>query len=203
MRIASTLLVLAALTTACRLEHASTGRPPGPPTAADSLARVEQDSSLNAEVLAALRSYYERLSARDWRGVRSAFAAGGIVTTTLTAQGERADRPVVLSADDFIRRPPEGSRSTIFSTRLLHAHILGYGDLADAWVIYEGRWGQRRDSLRTERGIGAFQLYRDRGTWRIVSLTLEPEDARRVLVPPVRRPARRATPAGSTPRSGT
>ena len=193
MRPASLAFLLLALT-ACRLEHANSGRPPGPPTVADSLARVEQDSSLDADVQATLRMYFDRVSSRDWRGVRAMFANGAIVTTRAMPQGEKVD--------DYLKRPPDGTRNTLFSARMLHAHVTGYGNVADAWVIYENRSGQRRDSLSTSRGIAAFHLNRDRGSWRILSLAQEPEDARRPLVPPARRP-RRTTARTAAPRSGT
>ena len=194
MRTARALLLASLTLAACRLEHASSGRPPGPPTEADSLARVEQDSSLDAQVQAALRAYFDRLSARDWRGVRGQFTAAAIVVTPSFPQGEKVD--------DYLRKPPEESRGSMYAARLLHVHVTGYGDVADAWAIYETRWGLRRDSLRTQRAIGAFHFSRERGTWRIASLAIAPEQSSRPLSLPPRRPARKATPAGSGPRSG-
>jgi len=193
------VVLLAALPiAACRIEHAATGRPPGPPTAADSLARVEQDSALRTDVEATLRTYYERLSARDWRAVRRSFWPGGTVTTRGTPPGERRERLWIQTADDFARRGPDGpGKMAVFSERMVHAHITGYGDLADAWVVHEGRWGRKRDSVKTVRGADAFHLYRDDGEWRIVSLTLAPEQPGRRLLPPPRRPATRA---GARPR---
>jgi hypothetical protein len=189
------LLALAA----CRLEHAESGRPPGPPTVADSLARIEQDSSLTAEVESALRVYYERFSARDWRGFRAAFWPGATITTKWIPPGERLARVKIQSLDEFVRRAPDGpGRMAVFSERMLHAHVTGYGDVADAWVIYEGRWGRTRDSVATVRGIDAFHLYRDQGTWRIVGLTFTPEQSGRPLSLPPRR-ERRAAPAAAPP----
>ncbi len=194
-RLAAALVLLA--TQACRLQHAESGRPPGPPTVADSLARVEQDSTLNADVLDALRNYYVRLSARDWRSVRAAFYTGGTVTSRMTPSGEHAPRIVVQSADDFVKRESEGTaRAANFSVRMLHAHVTGYGDMADAWVISETRMGRGRDTAGT-RGIDAFHLYRDRGAWRITDLTWTGELASRPLVLPPRRTRRVATPAAA------
>ncbi|HEY2805258.1 MAG TPA: hypothetical protein VGI92_05305 [Gemmatimonadales bacterium] len=182
-RLSAALLVLVA---GCRLKHAESGRLPGPPTVADSLAKVEQDSTLDADVLASVRVFYDRLSARDWRAVRSAFYTGGTISTRLTPAGERSPRVAVQTVDEFVRRMSDGSKSAVFSERMLHAHVTGYGDMADAWVVRELQRG-RRDSVVTERGIDAFHLYRDRGGWRITDLTFVPEQPSRVLVAPPRR----------------
>jgi len=177
-----TALLLVA--TACRIERAESGRPPGPPTPADSLARVEQDSALLAEVDAALRTYYERFSARDWSAFRTSFWPGAVITTRWQPPGERRERVWVQTVDEFVRRAPDGpGRMSVFDEHMLHAHITGYGDLADAWVVYEGRWGPTRDAVRTHRGVDAFHLYRDGGEWRITSLTFAPELPGRPLTP--------------------
>jgi len=176
---------------ACEIRHASSGRPPGTTSDADSLIVVEQDSSLRADVEASLRTYYQRFSAKDWRGVRASFWPGGTITTRFTPPGERKERVWVQTVDDFARRAPDGpGRMAVFSERMLQARVSGYGDLADAWVVYEGRWGRTRDSVKTTRGVDAFHLYRHDGEWRIVGLTFITEQPGRALVPA--RPPRRA-----------
>ena len=167
------MLLIAA---ACRVEKAASGRPPGPPTPADSLARVESDSTLRAGVEASLRLYYARFSARDWRAFRRSFWPGATITTRWRPPGERRARVWTQTVEEFVRRAPEGpGRMAVFSERMLHAHVTGYGDLANAWVVYEGRWGPSRDSVRTVRGIDAFTLHRDGGEWRITSMAFTPE----------------------------
>lgn len=192
MRTARGLFGVVLVALGCRLEHADSGRPPGEPTVADSLAGIEQDSSLNAQVMTVLRAYYARVSSRDWRGVRGAFWPGA----TITSQGEPGDRVTTQTVDQFIRHAPEGAaKLPIFSERVMHAHVTGYGNLADAWVVFEIRQGRTRDSLRTTRGIDAFHLYRDGGSWGIASLASAPEQRGRPLTPPVRRVTRRAAAA--------
>lgn len=184
------LLVLAA----CRIEKAASGRPPGPPTLVDSLAQVEVDSTLRAGVEASLRLYYARFSARDWRAFRRSFWSGATITTRWTPPGERRSRVWTQSVEEFVRRAPEGpGRMAVFSERMLHAHVTGYGDLANAWVVYEGRWGPTRDSVRTVRGIDAFTLYREGGEWRITAMAFTPEQPGRPLEVPRPRPRRTAT----------
>jgi len=158
------LLVPLVLVLACRIEHSSSGRPPGTSSDADSLLGVEADSTLRADVEATLREYYRSSGARE----------------------------------EFARRAPAGpGRLTVFSARMVHARIVGYGDLADAWVVYEARWGRPRDSVKTTRGIDAFHLYRHGAEWRIVSLASTTEQAGRPIAPPARRPVRRSS--GATP----
>ena len=182
------------LVAACRIETAASGRPPGPPTMADSLARVEADSSLRAGVEGALRLYYARFSDRDWRAFRRSFWPGATITTRWTPPGERGQRVWTQTVEEFVRRAPEGpGRMAVFSERMLHAHVTGYGDLASAWVVYEGRWGTSRDSVRTVRGIDAFTVYRDDGVWRITSLAFTPEQPGRTLEVPQPRTRRTAT----------
>ena len=186
---------------ACRIEHAASGRPPGLPSEVDSLANVEQDSAVHTDVEAALRVYYERLSARDWRGYRRSFLPGGTVTTRWTPPGEHTERVVVQTVDDYARRAQDGlGKLAVFSQRMVHVHVTGYGDVADAWVVHEGRWGRTRDSVKTMRGVDAFQLYQGDGEWRIVSLTFTAELPGRPLVPAARKPVRRAQRAATTPR---
>jgi hypothetical protein len=185
-------LAAALVLAACRVETAASGRPPGPPTAADSLARVEADSTLRAGVEGALRLYYARFSARDWRAFHRSFWPGATITTRWTPPGERRERVWSQTVEEFVRRAPEGpGRMAVFSERMLHAHVTAYGDLANAWAVYEGRWGETRDSVRTVRGIDAFTLVRDDGEWRITSLAFTPEQPGRPLEVP--RPRRTAT----------
>ena len=184
------LLLLLVPLAACRIEKAASGRPPGgPPTEADSLALVEQDSVLNAAVQAALRVYYSRLSSRDWSALRRSFVPGAVITRRESALGRR--EPVVRqTVEEFVRRAPDGpGRLAVFTERMLHARVSGYGDLASAWVVFERRSGTRRDSLRVDRGVDAFQLSRDGGEWLIASLASTVEQPGRLLAPPG--PARR------------
>jgi hypothetical protein len=143
-------------------------------------------------VESALRAYYERASARDWRAVRGAFLQGATVAAKWTPPGERGERLAIQSVDEFVRREAEGpGRLAFYATRPVHVHVTGYGDVADAWVLRESRAGRARDSLRTTRGVDAFHLFRDRAGWRITSLSVTSELPSRPLAIP-RRAVRRA-----------
>ncbi len=181
---AAPLVALLLVLAGCRIETAASGRPPGPPTPADSLARLEEDPTARVQVDAALRTYYRRFSARDWRAFRQSFWPGAIITTRWTPPGARGGGPrvEVQTLDDFIRRAPEGpGRLAVFSEAPIHLHVRGYGDLADAWVVYRARFGMTRDSVAVFHGVDAFQLLRHDGQWRIVSLAFTQEVAGRPL----------------------
>ncbi len=201
MRTARGLAAAACLSVlACRLEQAPSGRLPGPPTVADSLARVEQDSSLTADVQAVLRAFFDRASARDWRAIRGAFWPGATVAAPWTPPGERAERRAIQSVDEYVRRTAEGpGRMNVYGERMLHSHVTGYGDVADAWVLYEVRAGRSRDSVKVTRGVNAFHLVRDGSGWRIVSLAVTAELASRPLMIPPRGIVRRADPPVPAP----
>ncbi len=169
----------------CRIETAASGRPPGPPTQADSLARLEEDSTARTQVDAALRTYYRRFSSRDWRQFRQSFWPGAVISTRWTPPGARGPRVDVQALEEFIRRAPGGpGRLAVFSSSPVQVHVRSYGGLADAWVIYRARSGRTRDSVEVFHGVDAFQLARHDGQWRIVSLTFTRELPRRPLVPP-------------------
>jgi hypothetical protein len=161
---------------ACRIERTSSGRPAGPPTAADSIRRVEEDSADVAAVTTVLREYYSRLSARDWRALRRSFWPGGTITTIWTPPGERAERVFVQTIDQFIRAAPSGpGRLAVFSEEMVRPRISLYGPLAEAWVVYRARFGATPDSVRIHHGVDAFHLMRHDGEWRIVTLTFTGE----------------------------
>lgn len=177
------LLLFATLLGACRIERAASGRPPGAATAADSLARAEQDSAAAAEVEAAVRTYYARFTARDWRVFARSFWPGAIITTRWTPPGESAERVFTQTIDEFVARTGEGpDRLAVFSEEIVRANIVTYGVLADAWVVYRARFGMTRDSVATHHGIDAFHLMHDKGEWRIVSLAFTGEVPGRPLI---------------------
>ena len=159
--------MLLLLLSACKLERAASGRLPGPPTAADSLALVEQDSAISVQVRHALALYYRRRSRGEWEEIRESFWPGAVVTAR-QASGERQPRTVDQLVEE-LRRPGAGARIE----RPVHTHVTGYSDLADAWVVYESR--PAGDSARAVRGVDAFHLYRRGGEWRIAGLISSPE----------------------------
>jgi hypothetical protein len=108
-----------------------------------------------------------------------------------------------MTADEFVKKGADGARvPAVFAQRMVHAHVTGYGDVADAWVIFERRTARPPGAVTTSRGIDAFHLYRDGGEWKIAGLTYTTEQATRPLVAPPRTQPRRPRPRPTPPRSG-
>src|SRR5512135_1012640 len=80
----------------CRIERSSSGRPgvTPPPTVADSVN--------SAEVYAALRLYYARLTSRDWKVWAQSFWPRATVTTIMRATADSAERVHIFPIEDVI-----------------------------------------------------------------------------------------------------
>lgn len=159
MRVARAWWLAGILTAACSVEVA--------PPAARTRTAADSDTTL---ILTELRSYYRALSGRDWEAFASHFWPGATLTTVWQPAGEDAARVVTTSVPDFVAQAPlgPGSRS-VFEETMREARIRTVGDLAQAWVRYQARFGDPGDLAEWE-GVDAFTLMRRDGRWRIVAL---------------------------------
>jgi hypothetical protein len=160
----------------CRVERAPSGRPGGS-AAASSAA----DSATSAEVYAALRLYYARLTGRDWKVLAESFWPRATITTIMRPTTDSAERVHTIAIEDFVAlatRLGIHDCPVSFSDEIAHANVVSYGPLADAWVTYRARCGVTRDSTATHYGMDAFHLMKHRGEWRIAGLafTMETPD---------------------------
>jgi hypothetical protein len=135
---------------------------------------VEPDSAASAEVSAALRAYYASLSARDWRRVGTHFLPRGTITDLVRSPGDTAERSRTIGIEEFVARAGR-ARALGFTDQPMHASVVTYGPLADAWVTYRARIRVRKDSIVTRFGIDAFHLVKVEGRWRIAALTFQNE----------------------------
>jgi hypothetical protein len=162
---------------ACTIEHAPSGRPGGPAAAAAA------DSVVSAEVYGALRLYYTRLTARDWKLVAQSFWPHAVITAIMGAPpgtADAADKGHVetIAIEEAIKQAAAMKDCPAsYSAELTRANVLTYGPLADAWVTYRVRCGATRDSVTTHFGIDAVHFVRHGGEWRITSLTFTHEIA--------------------------
>ncbi len=157
----------------CRVERASSGRPPEPGAAA-----AAADSVASAEVYAALRLYYARLTSRDWKVLAESFWPQATITTIMRPAADSADTVYTVAIEDFVERATRhGIRDcpASFSDEIAHANIVTYGPLADAWVTYRAHCGVTRDSTAVHYGMDAFHLMKHRGEWRVTGLTFTME----------------------------
>lgn len=164
----------------CRLERAPSGRPGGGYA-------VEPDSASSAEVYAALRGYYAALTARDWKLLGTYFVPRGTITDLRLAPGDSAPRPRTLAVEVFVAGAG-AARVSSFLDEPLHASIVTYGPLADAWVTYRARIGVAKDSVETHFGIDAFHLLKVGDRWRIASLVFQNEVPGQPIAPSLTRP---------------
>lgn len=120
-----------------------------------------------------LKNYYEVMSQRDWPVYRSFFWENATITTAWQAPGDSVERVDVTTIDDFIKETPNGPDSQpVFEKRMLDSKITVEGNIAEAWINYEAKFGQP-DSLMQWNGTDVFTLLRHEGEWRIVSLVFE------------------------------
>ncbi len=153
---------------ACRFERAAAGRPGGTMAAPDTVA--------TAQVLAALRLYYERLNRRDLKVLSRSFWPSATLTSIMPAP-PRTETVQTFSIEELAgsRRRVAPECRVSFSNEMLRATVTTYGPLAQAWATYRFRCGLRRDSTATHYGVDAFLLMRYRGEWRISGLALTRE----------------------------
>jgi len=170
---AAPLTLLCALAAAsCRVERAPSGRPGGAAVVADSVA--------SAEVYAALRTYYARLTSRDWRVLAQSFWPRATITTIMRPAADSGDTVVTIPIEEFVdlaTRKKRGVRDcpASFSDEIARANVVTYGPLADAWVTYRAHCGVSRDSTALHYGMDAFHLMKYRGEWRVSGLTFTME----------------------------
>lgn len=167
------LIAVAALLGACSIERAPAGRPGGAAPPSDSLA--------SADVYAALRLYYARMTARDWKVLAQSFwpraAITAIMGGTPGAKGPAAtERVETITVEEAIRQAAGMKDCPVrFAAEITRANVVTYGPLADAWVTYRVTCGVSRDSVTTHYGIDAIHLMQHAGEWRITGLTFTHE----------------------------
>ncbi len=155
----------------CRIERAEAGRPGLPAVAASSA-----DSLATAQVMAALRLYYTRLSGRELRVVSRSFWPGATITSIMRAASDAADSVHTVAIADLAGRGRAARECRAgFSDEIARATIATYGPLAQAWVTYRARCGLTRDSTATHYGVDAFLLLQFGGEWRISGLAVTRE----------------------------
>lgn len=157
---------------ACRVERAASGRPGGAP------AGPAADSVASAEVYAALRLYYARLTSRDWRTLGESFWPRATITTIMRPASDSAERVHTIPIEEFVALATmHGIRDcpASFSDEIARANVVTYGPLADAWVTYRAHCGVTRDSVAIHYGMDAFHLMKLRGEWRVTGLTFTME----------------------------
>jgi hypothetical protein len=120
-----------------------------------------------------LQTYYADMSARDWKKYKTHFWNNATITTAWKQPGDSIATVDVTTIDDFIRETPNGPDSQpIFEEKMLRSEIHINGNLAQALVYYEAKFGTS-ENLSEWKGTDLFTLLRHGGEWKIVSLVFE------------------------------
>lgn len=162
--IAGALVALAA----CRTERIE----PGGAARASRVASAIEEAS----IVAALETYYDRFSRRDWPAFRESFWPGA--TIAVRWQPHRNADPVaeVQSIDAFLQTTQDGpDRLAVFDERMVFHEVRQYGDLAQVWATFRATFALPGAKPATHFGVDAFHLLKDRGEWRIVSMAFTQE----------------------------
>jgi hypothetical protein len=131
------------------------------------------DTPEGAAVEARLKEYYKDMSARNWKKYRTHFWDNGTITTAWKQPNDSLAKVDVTSIDDFIKETPNGPDSQpIFEETMRSSKISVQGNIAEAWVEYDAKFGTK-ENLSKWRGTDVFTLLRHDGQWKIVSLVFE------------------------------
>ena len=107
---------------------------------------------------------------RDWDAMRALFTPEARLTAI------RADGVHGGTVDEYIGRSGPFLISRGFTESALINRIDIYGDLAQAWSSYAGKWTEDDGSTGSVRGINSFQLMRQTdGRWLVQSIFWQAE----------------------------
>jgi len=135
----------------------------------------DQNKQEQQNIEAILQSYYQSMSDRDWASYRRFFSAEATLTTIWTAEGASTPQIHTNTITEFLAQTGEGPDSQpIFEEKMTKSEITCKGNLAQAWVNYEAKFGSK-DSLLEWKGLDLFSFIRHNDEWKIVSLVFEAE----------------------------
>lgn len=108
---------------------------------------------------------------RDWDTFRALFAEGArLIPVRMTADGPVA---TVLSVDDYAKRAGATFGKTAFYESEVSRRVEIYGDIAHVFSTYESRRAPGEKPFA--RGINSFQLVRQGGAWKVITILWESE----------------------------
>jgi hypothetical protein len=126
-----------------------------------------------AAVEALLKQYYNDMTARDWKKYRAHFWDNGTITTVWKHPNDSTAKVDVTTIDDFVKETPAGPDSQpIFEEIMKSSKISVQGNIAEAWVEYDAKFGTKENQTEWS-GTDVFTLLRHNGEWKIVSLVFE------------------------------
>jgi hypothetical protein len=136
---------------------------------------TEPSTNEELEVRATVIALYNVLSGpagrRDWNRFAALFAPGGVIVTAPVADGKQT----TMTPKEFETAAMPRLNETGSFEWPVAIHIQRYGDIAQAWSVYEERRASN-DAKRAGRGLSAFQLVRIGDEWKVQSVLMQLED---------------------------
>jgi hypothetical protein len=123
-----------------------------------------------------VRAVYDVISgpkgvARDWTRFRALFADGArLIPVRVTAEGAA---PAVLTVDDFAKRSAAASETNGFYESEVSRRVETFGNIAHVFSTYESR--RAAGDKPFARGINSFQLVKDHGSWKVMTILWDSE----------------------------
>jgi hypothetical protein len=122
-----------------------------------------------------MRAVYETISGpagqRDWGRFRSLFVTGAkLVSMRTTADGTM---PVVMTVEDYITRAGANFEKSPFYESEAARRVETFGSIAQVFSTYESR--RAPNDRPFARGINSFQLLKDGGSWKVLTILWEAE----------------------------
>lgn len=128
------------------------------------------DSGEHAAIQAVLEEYYGAFDARDWDAYGAVFWPGAVVTTVWRVPGEREDRVVATTVEEFMTQV--GGRNTgnvPFEQQMIASETEVFHNLAQAWVRTRVSFGAEAGPAEWV-GVDAITLLKHGGEWKIAAV---------------------------------
>jgi hypothetical protein len=122
-----------------------------------------------------LENYYSTMSERNWEDYQTFFSDDATITTIWAVDSVSSPEIYSNTIDEFIAQTKAGPDSQpIFEEKMLSSEISVKGDLAQAWVNYQARFGST-DNLMEWKGTDLFSFIYFNSEWKIVSIVFAQE----------------------------
>jgi hypothetical protein len=135
------------------------------------MARPADRDSIEGSVKAVYEAISGPAGPRDWARFRSLFAEGGrLIAIRMTPNGPA---PTVMTPDDYEQRSSPNMEKNAFFETAVAQRIETFGNIAHVFSTYESRRALGEKPFA--RGINSFQLVRQDGGWKVMTILWDSE----------------------------
>ena len=110
----------------------------------------------------------------DWDRFKELFVPGARMIVAKSKDGEVTTK--VMTTDEYATSSQEYFKDSGFFERPIATRVERFGDIAHVFSTYESRHASA-DEKPFVRGINSMQLVRSGGTWKVVTIFWQAEDA--------------------------